>query len=982
MTIPGTERLRKPRPGRSALLPLGMAVGLAAAILAMVPGSVGAAPTSDSWGKPVVRIRLDCDAKLAVGEFAAQITQKTGEPLDRRKIQESLKNLFATGRFRELRADAEALDSGIEVIFVARAAYFVGTVRVEGVSDPLDPGELETASRLHLGQRFEETDLNAARDRLISALKNNGYYRASVAYQVQPDPETQAAEIAFRVTPGKQARLSSIEFHGDLDVPVQQLTSKSGWKVHSHLTSTQLERGLLKIHQLYLKLGKPQATVTILSRDFNSQGNTEKLVVEIDAGPQVEVRLQGAKISPSRLRELLPAYREGNLDAAAVARGAEALREYFEQQGYFTAQVKGAKSTSADALTVKIVYQVELGERGQFQGYSFHGNEHIHESELAAVLSIHPKDFFRERGAFTHNLLARDAQELKALYVRRGYASAEIEPRIDPDHAGHRGDLFVAFEIREGPRTTVHQIFLEGAGQETTAGVWPNLLCRPTLPYSDANAQADRETLLNYFADLGYPDAVVTWQSTPAASAQEVDVRFKIDPGRQEIVNRVAIVGQQHTRPGTVHRELTLRAGAPLRQSAVLESQRQLSDLGVFSQVQIAPEDPQGSESGKTVLVNLEEARRWTVGYGGGIEFQRLGSEQPQGVFKVSPRLSLEVSRLNVGGRAQTLSLRGRLSTIDTGGAISYLVPRFPTRRDLSFHITALADRSREVTTFTAKRREVILSLEKRFSPATLLAGRFSFRKVEALDVQVGSQQQIPILSRPARVATLGLSYANDHRDEPTDATRGSYSLADVGISLRALGSQSSFERFSGQNSTYYRINRHLIFARNTRLAIESILGPTTSTSVIPLPERLFMGGSESHRGFSINQAGPRDLIEGFPLGGQALFLNTFELRTRFGGDRMGLVLFQDSGNVYSQVQRMRLLKFTQNSPTDLDFNVLSAGLGIRYKTPVGPVRFDVAYGFNAPRYQVTQQNGTLGGAVEVRQLPKFQFFLSIGQSF
>jgi outer membrane translocation and assembly module TamA len=78
----------------------------------------------------------------------------------------------------------------------------------------------------------------------------------------------------------------------------------------------------------------------------------------------------------------------------------------------------------------------------------------------------------------------------------------------------------------------------------------------------------------------------------------------------------------------------------------------------------------------------------------------------------------------------------------------------------------------------------------------------------------------------------------------------------------------------------------------------------------------------------------------------------------------------------------MRLLKFTQNSPADLDFNVLSAGIGIRYRTPVGPVRFDVAYGFNAPRYQVIQQNKTPGGAVEVRQLPKFQFFLSIGQSF
>jgi outer membrane protein assembly factor BamA len=378
--------------------------------------------------------------------------------------------------------------------------------------------------------------------------------------------------------------------------------------------------------------------------------------------------------------------------------------------------------------------------------------------------------------------------------------------------------------------------------------------------------------------------------------------------------------------------------------------------------------------------VNVEEARRWSLAYGGGIEFQRLPGAEPEGELKVSPRLSLEVTRLNVGGRAQTVTLRGRLSTLEKGGAISYLVPRFPTRRDLALRINALVDRSRDVLTFTSRRQEASVSLEKHYSAAALLVGRYSFRRVQALDISDRiSEEQIPLLSRPARVAMLGLSYANDHRDDPADATDGSYSLADTGFSWTRLGSESNFVRISGQNATYYRLNPHLILARNTRFALETTLGNVGPGEEIPLPERFFMGGSESHRAFSINQAGPRDLQTGFPVGGNALFFNSIELRVPFVENRLGFALFHDAGNVYSSVRRMRLLKVTQSSPADFDYTAHAVGLGIRYKTPVGPVRLDVGYNLNPAQFQVVDR---ITQVTEIRRLSHFQFFLSIGQSF
>jgi outer membrane protein assembly factor BamA len=243
----------------------------------------------------------------------------------------------------------------------------------------------------------------------------------------------------------------------------------------------------------------------------------------------------------------------------------------------------------------------------------------------------------------------------------------------------------------------------------------------------------------------------------------------------------------------------------------------------------------------------------------------------------------------------------------------------------------------------------------------------------------------------------LGGSYLNDHRDDPMDETHGSYSLLNAGVSWRDFGSQANFLRFTAENSTYYSLNKNLVFARVTQLAVVTPYGslyPVTVpasdgqpahvilTDSIPLPERLFMGGSESHRGFSVNQAGPRDPGTGYPIGGNALFRNSFELRLSSAQQRLGLTFFEDTGNVYSTVRRMRLFKITQSSPADFDYTSYAVGTGIRYKTPAGPIRFDVGYNLNPPRYNVitTNSNGTQN--IEVERLSHVQFFISIGQSF
>jgi outer membrane protein assembly factor BamA len=430
--------------------------------------------------------------------------------------------------------------------------------------------------------------------------------------------------------------------------------------------------------------------------------------------------------------------------------------------------------------------------------------------------------------------------------------------------------------------------------------------------------------------------------------------------------------------------------------------------MSVFATVNTGLQDPDGSNAYKYVLYDFDEANRYTFNTGLGLEVGQFGAttnalSEAGGAKGVSPIVSFEVNRINFLGRAQTLSLQLKYSTLEQRESLNYIVPRFLGSPSRTVTFSALYDTTQDVQTFSSRRAEVSVQTSEKLNRASTLLARFAYRRVSASNIYIPALL-VPQLLQPVRIGSLSLSYIQDHRDNSSDAHHGFFNTVDTALAGSFFGSQRSFVRVLARNATYMPLGRHFTFARQTQLGAIlpfSVAHGLSYFDAIPLPERFFGGGGVSMRGFGDNQAGPRDIgtttetgapasiATGFPIGGNALFFNTLELRFPLLGPNISGVFFHDMGNIYTRFSDISLA-YRQRGNANFNYAVQAPGFGIRYKTPLGPVRVDFSYALNPPNYLGFSNNLTIqqllacGNACPngPQRLSHFNFFFSIGQAF
>jgi outer membrane protein insertion porin family len=1018
-------------------------------------------------GETVSAVQFEGVTFSASDAIFSQLTQKAGEPLDPDKVRADLRRLFATGRYRDISVDVVPAGSGVTVVFAGQPRYFVGRVTILGVKQERLTSLLEFATKLNPGDPFVDSALPAAVDALKQSLAENGYYQPTVSAVTTVDDVGHQVDATFTVHTGPQAKVGAVAVTGT-DPGIDVVT----FRKKGHLNCSRLatffnkkcdpkvgrettSNALSGVRDYYQKENHLEGTISLQKSTYVPPRQQLDYDFAANQGPVVNVVVNGVKLSKSRTKLLVPVYEEGAVDNDLLNEGAFNIKDYLQQKGYFDVQDK-VQLIGKDTGHVTVQYDVVTGREHKVTAVILKGNKYFDNDTLTDLLRVKKGDAYQRSGRYSAQLVQEDVSSIESLYRANGFSHVKVTSAVKDTDDGTNGQplktafIQVTFTIVEGDQQKFGNVQLTGVDASRESAIRSMLSSQTGQPFSLITLSGDRDAILSYYLSHGFDHArVEIGQTVSDDDATETDVALRVTEGQQVFVDQVLLSGIVHTRPSVVNSQILVHAGDPLDQAALLQTQRNLYNLALFNEVNAAVQDPTGDAPDKNVLVQLTEAKRWDVTYGFGFEAQtgtpgittgqtRGSTAAQNGQAGVSPRVSIDVSRINLRGTQDSLTLHATYGLLEEVATLSLNVPQLLGNRNLTGSVSGGYSNVQNISTFASSTLQGDFRVTQKVKRADTFIYDFQYRRVSvnASSLEI-TPNLIPQLSEPVTVGGPQITYFHDTRDpSPLNAGKGQYFSIQEFVASSKFGSGTNFNKVDATQSTYYTFGKHkYVFARNLRVGFEKSWGPNPNATdaggqigvantacsgtllatnptcnAVPLPERLYAGGATSHRGFGINDAGPRDLTTGYPVGGSGVVVNTFELRLPpptlpVVGDSVSFVIFHDMGNAFQYPGDMfkSIKNFHQpNQATcrnlagpsaaaggvassavgTCNFNYYShaVGLGARYATPVGPIRVDFSYNLNPPIYPVFDDY--TGAAPYVGQASHFNFFFSIGQSF
>lgn len=912
----------------------------------LTPGPLSPLSPLDAAQAPVVAaIEVRSDAPLdGDREFEALLDISVGEPLTDIHVRRTLRNLQASGRGTEVEVYTRpAPQGGVVVVVVLRAAVQVDSVQVVasgvgglgGTTGQLGLRREELADVLtqHVAQPLSEDQVLAGFYNLEKLYEERGYFDAKVHPEVAVDPATRRATVSYAVDSGPQAVVGDIVFEGTIapfsaqDL-LRQLAVKAGagyTKSAADSSDDRLQSWLLSQHYNLAAVKTPRVD--------REPGNRVRLTYPIDVGPRLEVQVKGADLDKLKKNGLLPFLGSEGYDEALVQQAKGRIKDFYQKDGYYHVQVDSVETRAGGVAVLTIT--VKPGAQYLLENVNFTGNQGVSDRELGQHVELSAKKLLAlGSGRLVQSVLDQDLDNLRAYYASQGY----IEAKVGPPRVDEKGDrLRLTIPIVEGPREQVGEMSFEGIDALKVDDFKAELPLQAGGPFHPALLDQTLDAIRSAYSGRGFDAAQVSATTAWNPAHTRVDLMVSVVEGPQAKVDRIIVRGNQHTKTDVIVRTVGLAKDQPVSRSRLLEAERSLYRLGIFSRVNVDLTRAGLGVSGRDVVIRVEEGKSKTLTYG-------LGYATDEGV-----RATVGYTYGNVAGRAYSLSSDFRFSQRqDRIARILFDQPTFfryalPVTSSLFYIVSEDVNRGFVVTKYGAR------------TQATKVIGAWHYSlgldyRVDKVKLGTGvGLNNLERRDRPYRIASIIPSVLLDRRDDPLLPTRGWSSLFQPQFSLPVLGSEARFLKLFAQQTELVNLGRPGVLAASLRLgAIEPFRTlPTSDPNVIGLPssnvfvdERFFAGGSTTHRAYSLDLLGipGRTLFtvpgqkDYSPVGGNGLLLLNLDYRFPIAGT-FGGTLFYDTGNVWADWRDVNL--------RDLRPGV---GIGARYLSPIGPIRVDLGW--------------------------------------
>jgi outer membrane protein insertion porin family len=942
-------------------------------------------------GQNVTAIEIAGRPGLDTSQLTPLFQQHAGAPFSKAQVDASIAALKSTGKFSEVQLQVEPEANGVRVLLILEPAIWFGIFEFPG-AERFPYSKLVQIANYPPQAPYNASDVQRDSDALVRFFQQEGYFEAEVRPQVNLDTAHNVANVRFMVSLNRKAKFGAVDI-ADTTPEQAAKMAKSLQGVKARVKGAAIRpgknyrRATLNNAQQYLqkgleKKGKLAAQVKLNGAAYTAETNRADIHYDVEEGPTVHVQVKGAHLWSWQRKSLLPIYQGVGVDPELVQEGREALVSFFQDKGFFDVDVDSQfhKENSVDT----IVYVITKGKKHKVAAVSVAGNSQVKTADLTALITVKKSHLFSP-GDYSEKLVRASQKNLIALYQSEGFSTAQVTSSVTKKD----GNLAVAFHVVEGPRDIVSSLKIEGADTFPESKFAPNgLKLAEGKPYSQKLVESDRANIVAHYLQAGYLTSSFRQTATVVSKSDphHINVVYHIYEGPQVFTQDVLTLGRVRTNPRLINMDVaTIVPGHPLTEGQLLTSESNLyNHTGVFDWAEVDPRSQITTQTKEDVLVKVHEAKRNTITYGFGFEVINRGGSVPSGTVALpnlppvglpsnfttsettyyGPRGTFQYTRNNVRGKGESLSATAFAGRLDQRVAGYYIDPQFRWSKWGST-TSILVEKDEENPIFSSQVENGSYQLQRFLDKkkADVFFLRYTFSQTDLTRIL------IPALVLPqdqhVRLSTIAANFTHDTRDNPLDAHKGVLNSIELDFNDTKLGSSVDFAKLIGQAAYYRPVFHNIVWANSIRIG----LAQPYQSSRVPLSEAFFTGGGNTLRGFPLDGAGPQRQVQvcssgsstdcsyiQVPSGGnEELILNTearIPLPIKQG---LGLVVFYDGGNVFPTVGFHDFGSLYSNN----------VGLGLRYATPVGPVRIDLGHNLNP-----------------VPGVKSTQYFVSIGQAF
>ncbi len=816
-------------------------------------------------------------------------------------VRRSIENLNRTGVFAGIEVKVQDRAGGLlDVFFILQNKPLIRALQFTGNS-PLSEKEMRTAVySLRRGELFEESLLPKALAELQALFKSRGYFNAQASPRVSLDSDRSACIIQFVIAPGRIARIARLRV--DVDDPqlvgsIRGFYGSAGVYVPEEFAGrTDKARRLLKKHLYYFPEIKVQ-------EDFLDAGRAAlNVTVTIACGFRYHFVFQGMA---RRMALIAEVWERQVFEKWAEEESRARLLNDMKNEGYLDARIASSVTTSGADKT--IVFSAEKNRRYRLGKITVSGNKAVSDDKIDEIIRTDDLLFHKLIWLRLNSLVA-DMEVLKLFYYYQGISPIDI--RLEPGFHGKRADI--GFIISEGKRYRMGSVEFNGNRAFSAAELYRQLKSRTGSPYVPKQFSEDIDRLQNFYWNNGYDDATISYELSPG---EEKSLLITVSERDQKKMGELIVIGASAAQRSLLTKLFPLRKGEPFSRNRVETFRGEIEDSAIFSDVRL---DKIAKDDGTfDILVKVVPDRSRFYGLGVGWEERR------------GPRGTIEYQEKNLFNSISSVAATLQLGVNETRGVLAVDTPYF--FRDKVLSSFKVWEENENYPSYSFNRWGLGVSLVKKFSDKLYMLGSAKWYRTTLTDLKIpvfGVDQ----LHKPFDTTALSLSFVNEGRDDPFNPQRGHFLTSELKLGLPVFEKDYTFLKL------YWNYQRHYPFLREGTFSFSVKNG--IGFGDMSISERFFAGGSHSFRGTRNDRLGPINLDtvdpDGEPQGGNILLLFNLEatLPSLFiPMKNLYYTFFADVGNVFAKSSDLNLNKMER-----------ALGFGLKYRTPLGPIRLDFAF--------------------------------------